>query len=254
MTTKISLKTKDSRLKTLSAFTLVELIVVIVILAILATIAFLSFSSQSASARDSTRLSDITNITKWLWIFQAVSGKLPMPELKIDIQASGTTIWYQWYAWANVLNMIKISNWWKDPLDNTTYYTYSTNSTQSKIQVLWFLEDWSNSAISTIPPLLSGEGWGEGFADPSSYTWRYVITKWGQLWILLNSTTLVPAQTANATIDVTTSTGTYTVQFTNKEKITWTWTAIYVVGSTMKTWWAKFPWCDQYNIVIWTQT
>jgi prepilin-type N-terminal cleavage/methylation domain-containing protein len=59
-----SLKTKDSQLKTPKAFTLVELIVVIVILAILATIAFLSFSSQSVSARDSTRLSDITNITK----------------------------------------------------------------------------------------------------------------------------------------------------------------------------------------------
>jgi prepilin-type N-terminal cleavage/methylation domain-containing protein len=50
--------------KKLSAFTLVELIVVIVILAILATIAFLSFSSQSASARDSTRLADMSNIAK----------------------------------------------------------------------------------------------------------------------------------------------------------------------------------------------
>jgi prepilin-type N-terminal cleavage/methylation domain-containing protein len=46
------------------AFTLVELIVVIVILAILATIAFLSFSSQSSSVRDSTRLSDMSNISK----------------------------------------------------------------------------------------------------------------------------------------------------------------------------------------------
>ena len=48
------------------AFTLVELIVVIVILSILSTIAFLSFSSQSASARDSTRLSDMSNIAKGL--------------------------------------------------------------------------------------------------------------------------------------------------------------------------------------------
>lgn len=49
-------------------FTLVELIVVIVILAILATIAFLSFWSQSSSARDSTRLSDLASISKWLTI------------------------------------------------------------------------------------------------------------------------------------------------------------------------------------------
>jgi prepilin-type N-terminal cleavage/methylation domain-containing protein len=47
-----------------SGFTLVELIVVIVILAILATIAFLSFSSQSGSARDSTRLADMSSIKK----------------------------------------------------------------------------------------------------------------------------------------------------------------------------------------------
>ncbi len=43
-------------------FTLVELIVVIVILGILATIAFLSFGSQSASARDSKRVTDLSNI------------------------------------------------------------------------------------------------------------------------------------------------------------------------------------------------
>jgi hypothetical protein len=24
--------------------------------------------------------------------------------------------------------MIKISNWWKDPLNTSTYYTYSVNS------------------------------------------------------------------------------------------------------------------------------
>ena len=55
--------TGTKNLKT-TAFTLVELIVVIVILAILATIAFLSFSNQSSSARDSTRLSDVANLSK----------------------------------------------------------------------------------------------------------------------------------------------------------------------------------------------
>ncbi|EKE29199.1 MAG: hypothetical protein ACD_2C00209G0013, partial [uncultured bacterium (gcode 4)] len=54
------------RTKNNNAFTLVELIVVIVILAILATIAFMSFSDHSSSARDSARLSDTTNIRKWI--------------------------------------------------------------------------------------------------------------------------------------------------------------------------------------------
>ncbi|MDD2907973.1 MAG: type II secretion system protein [Candidatus Gracilibacteria bacterium] len=46
------------------AFTLVELIVVITILAILGTIAFINLQGYSSGARDSKRLSDITNILK----------------------------------------------------------------------------------------------------------------------------------------------------------------------------------------------
>ncbi|EKE28773.1 MAG: hypothetical protein ACD_3C00015G0001, partial [uncultured bacterium (gcode 4)] len=61
-------------------------------------------------------------------------------------------------------------------------------------------------------------------------------------------------QAMNANIDITTTTWSYIAQFTNKEKITWTWSAIYVLNSTMKIWWSKFPWCDQYDIVIWSQT
>ena len=126
------------------AFTLVELIVVIVILAILATIAFLSFSSQSSSARDSTRMADMSSITKWLGVFSATSWKYPIPDSSIDIFSWGTQIWYQWFAWKNTLKMIKLSSWWwKDPLDGTLY-TYNTNYTQNKTQLVWFLENrWS---------------------------------------------------------------------------------------------------------------
>ncbi|EKE28081.1 MAG: hypothetical protein ACD_3C00104G0001, partial [uncultured bacterium (gcode 4)] len=140
----------DSRKKN-TAFTLIELIVVIVVLAILATIAFLSFSSQSASARDSTRLADMSNIAKWLSVFNAVSGKYPAPNDSITISASWTALRVQGYAWAKVLNMIKLSEWWKDPLDSGVFYTYSTNAAQSKFQLLWFLEDWSNTALSLNP-------------------------------------------------------------------------------------------------------
>ncbi len=208
------------------AFTLVELIVVIVILAILATIAFLSFSSQSASARDSTRLADMSNIAKWLSVFNATSGKVPMPDSKIDVLASGSVIWYQWYAGALVLSMLKISNWWKDPLDTSTYYTYTTNQAQSKFQILWFLEDWSNSALSYIPQLkfvtpgsiedpdsliakLDSRFHGNDSplvwvanADPSSYSWRYAYTKWDQLWILLDGNTKTPIQAAQINVDL----------------------------------------------------
>ncbi|MDD2566025.1 MAG: prepilin-type N-terminal cleavage/methylation domain-containing protein [Candidatus Gracilibacteria bacterium] len=81
------LKTKNYKPKTTSAFTLVELIVVIVILAILSTIAFLSFSSQSSSARDSARQADISNISKGLQVFKAMSATYPTPDSPVTITA-----------------------------------------------------------------------------------------------------------------------------------------------------------------------
>ncbi len=60
--------TKRSVLKTkaYAGFTLVELIVVITILVILGTIAFVSLSGFSGSARDSSRVSDLSLIGKGL--------------------------------------------------------------------------------------------------------------------------------------------------------------------------------------------
>ncbi len=63
-----------------TGFTLVELIVVITILAILWTIWFISFSWYSSSARDSVRISDLTNIQKWLDLYQVKVWSYPTPD------------------------------------------------------------------------------------------------------------------------------------------------------------------------------
>ncbi|EKE29468.1 MAG: hypothetical protein ACD_2C00170G0001 [uncultured bacterium (gcode 4)] len=208
--------------KQASAFTLVELIVVIVILAILATIAFLSFSSQSASARDSTRLADMSNIAKWLSVFNAVWGKYPLPDSSINISASWIVIGKQWYAGSSVLDIIKLSEWWKDPLDWNTYYTYSTNAAQSKFQLLWFLEDWSNSALSIVP-----FAWNRASAEPTSYSGRYVFTRGDMLGILLDGTTKVPVQARNENIDLmlTNASTDYSAVFESENSFaaSWTW-------------------------------
>ncbi|EKE27411.1 MAG: hypothetical protein ACD_3C00210G0001 [uncultured bacterium (gcode 4)] len=233
-----------------NAFTLVELIVVIVILAILATIAFLSFSSQSASARDSTRLADLSNISKWLWVFNATSGKLPMPDNHVTLSVSGTNIWYQWYAWSSVLNMIKLSDWWKDPLDAATYYTYSTNLNQNKFQLLWFLEDSNNTALSLVPFASN-----EARAEPSSYSWRHVFTKWDQLGIILTAATLLPIQsnTSLTWFDIlTTSSGNHVAYLNNKILLQWTWSSVswiawyYTVASSS----SRYPGCDTGDIKL----
>jgi len=121
------------------AFTLVELIVVITILAILWTIAFISLQWYSKDTRNSVRLSDLLNIDKTLWIKLVTAWKVPVPDNKIDITASGTIFIYQWNAWERVLDSLWVSNWWKDPKDET-YYTYATNTSLNKYQLIWFME------------------------------------------------------------------------------------------------------------------
>jgi hypothetical protein len=172
-------------------------------------------------------LSDMSNIAKWLSVFNATSGKLPMPDNKINITASWIAIWYQWYAWASVLNMIKVSNWWKDPLDTNTFYTYSANSAQDKFQILWFLEDWSNTVLTMSPGFLSKPGLEWASADSISYSWRYIVTKWDQLWILLQSSTMVPAQVNLSPIDLVSSTGSFQIQFSNKDYWAGSWTVLF---------------------------
>jgi prepilin-type N-terminal cleavage/methylation domain-containing protein len=90
------------------AFTLVELIVVITILAVLSTIAFISFQGYTVNARDSVRLADMNNISKGFNIKITTAIKLPVPDDKIDITASGTILTYQGYAGQQVLGNIEV--------------------------------------------------------------------------------------------------------------------------------------------------
>jgi general secretion pathway protein G len=213
-------------------FTLVELIVVIVILAILATIAFLSFSSQSASARDSTRLADLNNIAKWLSMFNVTAWSYPKPDSFITITASWNIIWYQWKAWGSVLNIIKISNWGKDPLDTSTYYTYSTNATQSKFQMLWFLEDWSNSALTFVPKTFAAD-----------YSKRFAFIKWDGIGILLSSWTLEPVEnqlTPTFTwVDITSTSTPYILKYDKNNSVSGT-------GVILKAWVISAKWMIWY--------
>lgn len=85
--------------KKLHGFTLVELIVVITILVILGTIAFVQLGGFAGSARDSARISDLTNITQGLELVLMKNGSVVPPDASdkgvIAIMASGTTIGYQ---------------------------------------------------------------------------------------------------------------------------------------------------------------
>ncbi|EKE28561.1 MAG: hypothetical protein ACD_3C00044G0003 [uncultured bacterium (gcode 4)] len=165
------------------AFTLVELIVVIVILAILATIAFLSFSSQSWSARDSTRLADISSIKKWLEMYNVWSWLYPNPDNPSSFTYSGWTIWNQWILWDSAYKLIQktLSKKVKDPLKNGEY-DYSLASNKREYQVAWnfenptsFERNYNPFDSSSLSPKLSALGW----------TGANVYISWNYNWVML---------------------------------------------------------------------
>lgn len=87
-----------SKKESLAGFTLVELIVVITILVILGTIAFISLQGYVGSARDSVRIENLANLEKGLRILKITSGSYPMPEVSVNIVASGSLVGYQGFA------------------------------------------------------------------------------------------------------------------------------------------------------------
>jgi len=145
------------------AFTLVELIVVITILAILWTIAFISLQWYSASARDSRRISDISNIKKSLELFSINTWKYPMPDSANEATFSWSTIWTQWTVWDNITTNLS-RNLNKKPLDPLTEieYTYSATYSQTEYELLAIYEsdivsynylNQANAATQTYPKI-----------------------------------------------------------------------------------------------------
>ena len=204
------------------AFTLVELIVVITILAILWTIAFISFQWYSRDARDSTRLTDLKNISKAMEITLTKGDRLPMPDDKVEITASGTVISYQWYAWSGVLWPIGIHGGGKDPLDNK-YYTYVSDPNGSKYQILWFLEKTESLSYSQT----------QLYAD---YNERYPKVSWTPLWVLLTSTTKQPVQETGSGVDIVNTNQSYDAYLSSSQFVSWTGWELLKVENLARYW------------------
>lgn len=76
------------------AFTLVELIVVVTIIAILATIGFVSYSGYTVNARDSSRISQVTEISNAIHTY-GTKNKMPLPDNYVELNAGSRTLSYQ---------------------------------------------------------------------------------------------------------------------------------------------------------------
>jgi len=228
-----------------NAFTLVELIVVITIIAILWTIAFISLQWYSKDARDSVRLTDLSNIDKQLDLYLIKWSKLPLPENAITLQSSWVTIWYQWTFSEEILNKIWVNGWWKDPLDET-YYTYRINWTKKHYQIMWYLENGTEISLNLLKQ-----------TNAADYTKRYPKIYWKTLWILIDEATNKPLnQLETWTVELRTyTTNQIDMYLSTTSKKSWTWTTMlywiletlatnqnFTLPLTCPTWFIQVPW------------
>ncbi len=127
-------------MKNQKAFTLVELIVVIIILAILWTIAFISLQWYSKSARDSTRISNLSTMKTSLELFHLDAWKYPLPTDSFTVTYNWTEVWTQWTFWTTTANNIdKLDKIPTDPL-TAKEFTYSITKTKQEFQLAWMFE------------------------------------------------------------------------------------------------------------------
>ena len=220
-------------------FTLVELIIVMTILTIISTVWFISYNWYVVSARDANRVSQISGIYKSLETYR-IKSYLPLPEDNVLVYASWTIIWYQWYAWENVLNKIWYNDWGRDPLDNT-YFTYYLTKDLRKAQIMAFMENESEITYNLIDR-----------ANAVDYNERYPKVYWSKLWIFTESWTNIPIQELSdiklSGLDIVNTELVYNSNITDSDIIIWTWTYLFNANPTasckriLETWWSNNDW------------
>jgi prepilin-type N-terminal cleavage/methylation domain-containing protein len=132
------------------AFTLVELIVVITILAILGTIAFISLQWYSKDARDSIRISDVSNMKTSLELFHLDAGKYPLPDDNEIVDYGTEILWYQWDFWTTVISSLSrsMSEVPTDPLTDKKY-VFSVANNKNEFEILSLLE-WDSLTLNSL--------------------------------------------------------------------------------------------------------
>lgn len=207
-------------------FTIIELIVVITILAILWTIGFVSFSTHLVKVRDTNRIEQLWSIYQWLDSYK-IHNTLPLPDDYVEVRASWSIIWYQWFAWKSLLSKIWYNKWWLDPKDEQ-YFTYFLSKDKKNTQLMSFLEDSWNKQLTL------------NFVDKTyaaDYKDRYPTVVWKKLWILIEKTTNKPIQEVSQIvsswyIDIVETNNYYNAYFTDNDFISWTWVVLYQVNPT----------------------
>ena len=203
-------KKQSQKPKNYLGFTLVELIVVITILVILGTIAFTSLSGFSGSARDSSRISDLANISSSLDIVFIKTGAYPMPDNSFSVTYSGWVVWYQGTVGEKVMNVMgsvgaKISKKPSDPLNAAKNYTYSKLDLGNTYQLQ---TDWEgdNIAYSSFSIATAASGNPSLAYIKGNYNGVVAKTRTGGITYVLAMPSIVTTQSGTS-LDILTLSG-----------------------------------------------
>ena len=213
-------KKKKNNFRNLFWFTLVELIVVITILGILGTVGFVNFQWYNKRARDSSRTSDIKNITNALDIYVTEKDYLPIPDNSVEIVATWIILWYQWYASDSVLDLVNFNEGGIDPLTSSPYTLY-VNKNRNKSQLMGFFEE-------------RDDVWKISSSSDSKYAGLYPYVSWKSLGIMMDPAENKPINEVTAIIsawslDIATTTDTYQSYISNDFQIQWAWEVLQIV-------------------------
>lgn len=202
------------------AFTLVELIIVITILTILAAIWFITYQSYTEDARDSSRITSLKEIYKWIQIYQVRTSKLPYPDEQVTSISNWTSIISsQWYVWSGVLSKIRSSEI-IDPKDKLPY-TYTINWDWTRFQLLAILEN-SESIKLNYWFNMTKQTYANNYNDRSTF----II--WSLIGVFMDNVTSAPVQETLTWINLSTDNQVYKVVYsnptsTNSWVLVWSW-------------------------------
>lgn len=175
--------------KNTTAFTLIEILVTVTIIIILTTVGFLSYTRNLSDARNTTRITDMSNIKISLQSHKLKNGVYPLSWQAIHITNSWTII-QQWLLDENVMTQ-EILKKPTDPLLKKQYYMYSITQNRLFFQIAMSLEDetaynqslmrayvdgtYQSLNTNFIPSLLFAtyQDW-----DIQTLSWKSIVDKW----------------------------------------------------------------------------
>lgn len=120
-------------------FTVIELIVTITFIGVLSTIWFIQYVWYLEGVRDTTRISEITELYEKLIVY-GIDNPLPIPDDYIEVKNQNNLIWYQWNLWKNTIKKLDYLGSWVDPKDQS-YFTYVTTKNKKSFALMTFLEE-----------------------------------------------------------------------------------------------------------------